>query len=217
MHEDIFHNRVSLTCEFDTVVYISKYWIGCFWSKHSGSSLLPYCYPADYLELSTLAPVQRILLTTDGTLTKILEAYLSEEIQMVKLSERSLISTQDIPWLELEWGSEVIERKILLQGKESRRNFLYAESILIPERLDKHFRGQLLESEIPLGKLMLAHRMETFKEIITSGKESPNGLSAFFQINNEDKLLSRTYRRSHHSKPVMLITEKFPESYFLAI
>jgi hypothetical protein len=33
-----------LTCEFDTVVYISKYWIGCFWGKHSGSSLLPYCY-----------------------------------------------------------------------------------------------------------------------------------------------------------------------------
>ena len=169
------------------------------------------------IDLFALSALQKILLTTDGTLTKILEAYLSEEIQMVKLSERSTFIAQDIPLLELKRRSEVIERKILLQGKVSKKNVLYAESILVPERLDKHFREELLKSEIPLGKLMLAHWMETFKEIMTSGKEPSNGLSAFFQISHGDKLLSRTYRLSHHCKPIMLITEKFPESYFRVI
>lgn len=170
----------------------------------------------DRLELSALAPVQRILLSTDGTLTKILEAYLSEEIQMVKLSERSSLTVQDMPLLELKRGSEVIERKILLQGKVSAQNVLYAESLLVLERLDERFRDELLESEVPLGKLMLAHRMETFRELITSGRELPNGLCAFFKISHKDTLLSRTYRLFHHGKPVMIITEKFPKSYFLS-
>jgi chorismate-pyruvate lyase len=148
--------------------------------------------PLPYFTINqlTLNSLQRILLTTDGTLTKILEAYLLEEIQMTKLSERSLLTAQDIPFLDLEQGSEVIERKILLQGRISRKNFLYAESLLVPARLDKRFTDELLNSEIPLGKLMLAHRMETFKEILTSSKEPSEELAAFFQLGDRDNLLS---------------------------
>lgn len=167
------------------------------------------------LDLSALNSLQRILLTTDGTLTKILEAYLSEEIQIVKLSERSVLAAEDVPLLELERGREVIERKILLQGKVSGKNFLYAESLLVPERLDELFRDELLKSEMPLGRLMLAHRMETFKEIITATKETPDSLSTFFQISSKDNLLSRTYRLFYRHKPIMIITEKFPENYFI--
>lgn len=73
------------------------------------------CHPPsqrDRVELSALAPFQRILLTTDGTLTKILEAYLLEEIQMVKLSERSLTTNREIPELGIGRESQVLCRKI---------------------------------------------------------------------------------------------------------
>jgi chorismate-pyruvate lyase len=166
------------------------------------------------IELSTLSFLQRVLLTTDGTLTKILEAYLLEEIQIVKLSERSILA-KDAPLLELEPGDQVVEREILLQGKVSRKNFLYARSRLATNRLDEGFRDDL-NSEIPLGKLMLAHRMETFKEIVALSKESAGEFAAFFQISDRDHLLSRTYRLFHRHKPVMIITEKFPERYFLS-
>ncbi len=168
-----------------------------------------------HIDPSKLSTFQRILLTTDGTLTEILEAYLLEKIQVVKLSEGLVSITRDLPQLELKRGSEVIERKILLQGKISRKNFIYAESILIPDRLDDNFKNELLKSKTPLGRLWLEHKIETFKEIVDSSKELAANLSAYFPINNEDSMLSRSYRVFSKRQAIMMITEKFPESYFL--
>ncbi len=169
-----------------------------------------------HINPSKLSTFQRIVLTTDGTLTEILEAYLFEKIRVVKLSEGLVSITQDIPPLEVKQGSEVIERKILLQGKISRKNIIYAESILVTERLDEKFKDELLYSRTPLGRLWLEHKFETFKEIIDTTEETADKLSAHFSIKPEDKILSRTYRVFSQSKPIIMITEKFPASYFLA-
>ena len=168
-----------------------------------------------HIEPSDLSVFQRILLTTDGTLTDILEAYLFEQIRIVKLSEKLVLLDQDILPIELKKGTEVIARKILLQGKISRKNFVYAESIIVPERLDKQFKQALLETKTPIGKIWFEQRVETFKEILETSKESAEGLSTYFGIEPSDNLLSRTYQVVTNRKPVMIITEKFPESYFL--
>ena len=168
-----------------------------------------------HIEPSDLSVFQRILLTTDGTLTDILEAYLFEQIRIVKLSEKLVLLDQDILPIELKKGTEVIARKILLQGKISRKNFVYAESIIVPERLDKQFKQALLETKTPIGKIWFEQRVETFKEILETSKESAEGLSTYFGIEPSDNLLSRTYQVVTNRKPVMMITEKFPESYFL--
>lgn len=168
-----------------------------------------------YLYRSDLSTFQKILLTTDGTLTDILEVYLMEEVQVAKLAHESVIMTQDSPLLGLKKGSQVIDRKILLQGKESGKNFIYAESIIVPERLDKRVRNGLLKSKKPLGQLWLEYRIETFKEVVDSGKEPAGELAPFFNIEKEQSLFFRTYRVFSNQKAVMIITEKFPESYFL--
>jgi len=168
-----------------------------------------------HLNPATLSTFQRILLTTDGTVTDILEAYLFEQIRVVKLLEELVAIAQDIPALELKQGTDVILRKILLQGKISRRNFIYAESIIVPERLDENFRDELLKTRTPIGKIWLEHKVETFKEILDSGKEPANGLSSHFTIEPREDILFRTYRVISNRKSVMMITEKFPESYFL--
>lgn len=168
-----------------------------------------------HINPATLSTFQRILLTTDGTVTDILEAYLFEQIRVVKLLEELVAIAQDIPALELKQGTDVILRKILLQGKISRRNFIYAESIIVPERLDENFRDELLKTRTPIGKIWLEHKVETFKEILDSGKEPANGLSSHFTIEPREEILFRTYRVISNRKSVMMITEKFPESYFL--
>ena len=168
-----------------------------------------------HIEPSRLSAFQRILLTTDGTLTEILEAYLFEPIQVVKLFEKIIATKQDISPLDLKAGSEVIERKVLLQGKISRKNFIYAESRLAADRLELKFRDELLKSQIPMGRLWLEHKIETFKEIIDSSQELAEDLSNYFKIQREDRMLSRTYRVFSNHQPIMMITEKFPESYFL--
>ena len=170
----------------------------------------------NHINPSELSTLQRIVLTTDGTLTEILEAYLFEKIRIIKLSEGIVSITQDIPPLALKQGSEVIERKVLLQGKISRKNFIYAESILVTERLDEKFKDELLHSKTPLGRLWLEHKLETFKEIIDTAEETADKLLEYFPLQPEDKVFSRTYRVFSQRQPIMTITEKFPASYFQA-
>lgn len=168
-----------------------------------------------YIEPRNLSSFQRILLTTDGTLTEILEAYLLEKIQLVKLSEELIKIAKPIPALDLEVNTQIINRKVLLRGKISLNNFIYAESIIVPERLDSRFKSRLIESQEPIGRLWLEHKLETFKEIIDSGIETSEELFHYFNISKEDKMLSRTYRVFSNRQPIIMITEKFPESYFI--
>jgi chorismate-pyruvate lyase len=168
-----------------------------------------------HIEPANLSTFQRILLTTDGTVTDILEAYAFEQIKIIKLSEQMSVLDQDIIAMNLKQGTEVISRKVLLQGKISRKTFIYAESILVPDRLDEQFRKALLETKTPIGKVWLEQRVETFKEILETSRESAEGLSSYFGIEPTDKLLSRTYQVISGHQPAMMITEKFPEHYFL--
>jgi len=167
-----------------------------------------------HIDPSELSTFQRILLTTDGTVTDMLEAYLSEQMQVVKLSESIVPVAYDIPLLALKKKTEAIERKILLRGRISRKNFIYAESILIPERLDKQFRNELLKTKTPIGKIWLEQRVETFKEIVDSGKVAAHELSQYFNIEPDANMLFRSYLVFSKQQIVMMITEKFPESYF---
>ena len=167
-----------------------------------------------HIDPSTLSTFQRILLTTDGTVTHMLEAYLYEQIQVVKLSEKLISLSQDIPVIELKQGTDVIFRKILLRGRISRRNFIYAESIIVPERLEEGFRNELLKTKTPIGKIWFEKKVETFKEIVDSGKEPANALADYFGIKPEEEMFFRTYFVISNRKPTMMITEKFPESFF---
>lgn len=166
----------------------------------------------DPFQLSTF---QRIMLTTDGTLTEIMEAYLLEKIQVAKLSQEFITLEKGIIPLNLRKGSTVIERKILLQGKVSGTNFVYAESIIVPERFDKKVQEELEKSKKPIGQLWLEYKIETFREIIASGKEPADEVADYFHISKDQFVLFRTYLVFVNKKPIMMITEKFPESFFI--
>lgn len=168
-----------------------------------------------HIDPYTLNTFQRILLTTDGTVTHMLEAYLLEPIQVIKLSEKLVTLTQDLLHVRLKKDTEIIERKILLQGSISQKNFLYAESLIFIDSIDEKFREKLLKSKTPIGKIWNEKKIETFKEILDLGKEPANGLANYFNIEPEAKMLFRTYSVVSNRKFTMLITEKFPESYFI--
>jgi chorismate-pyruvate lyase len=168
----------------------------------------------NHIEPSNLSPFQRVLLTTDGTLTEILEAYLQETIRVIKLSEFIISTTQDILPLKIFSGNNVIERKVLLQGKISKKIFIYAESIIVLDRLDEKFKDELLKSQIPIGRLWLENKMETFKEIIDLRQESAENFSDYFHLNKGETMFSRTYRVFSNHQPIMMITEKFPGNHF---
>ena len=173
----------------------------------------------DSLRKSHIAPeklssFQRILLTTDGTVTEILEAQLWEHIQIVKLFQEELLTETLIPYLDAGVGMKILARKVLLQGEKTHRNHVYAESIIIPERLGETMCKGLLEAKKPLGRLINEERLETYREILSCDLEKAEEISEHFDVSPDSMLISRTYRVFAHKQPVMLITEKFPETWF---
>jgi len=174
------------------------------------------CLRRHGIDLAALSPLQQILLTTDGTVTEILEAYAGEAMQVVKLEQAVLEDAEPVAWLDAEHGGEILKRHILLQGSDSRRNFLYAESRIAVAHLDERVRRGLMESDKPIGLLLLEFRIETFKEILDCGRRSAGALAGHFTVDPEQALVFRTYRMISGGRPLMLITEMFPDSCFHA-
>lgn len=179
-------------------------------------------HPAPGLELladrwSDLTAFQRILLTTDGTLTVLVEIYAGEAINVVKLENSLRPWEGDDPGLGLRPGEEVLRRTILLQGSSSHTNYLYADSLMVPDRLAPEVRTGLLETDQPVGRLLLDARTETFREIVRAGTEPARGCAQHFSIGEDDLLIFRTYNVIAEQRPVMTITEKFPMSAFWSL
>ncbi|HLY05955.1 MAG TPA: chorismate pyruvate-lyase family protein [Rhizomicrobium sp.] len=162
------------------------------------------------LDAARLSPLQRILLITDGTLTEILEAHFLEPIELVKLSQRIFVCVPGMCGTGFaEPGESVLERRINLRGARSRRLYVYAESLLLVDRLDRQFRTELMDSEIPLGRLWHKFRLETYKHLV--GVECRRGGDLAFQLAcpGESRVLARTYEVISSGKRLMRISEYF--------
>lgn len=169
---------------------------------------------ATELDPRLLSPFQRVLLATDGTLTEILEAYLGESMRVVILHQRQVETETRIADLALPRGKEVVQRQILLRGKWSHKNYLYADSILVPERLSEKLRYGVLFTQKPLGQLMIEAALETRRELLASSIHPAEALGRHFAATPATRMISRTYRIFAQRRAIMLITEKFPQSHF---
>ena len=161
-----------------------------------------------------LSPFQRILIATDGTVTEIVEAQYLETIRIVKLDENTERSCRAIPHLESKAGDEIYLRKVMLRGKITYRNYIYAESIILPSRVENVLQMELQNTSKPIGKLLLENRTETYREIMACGLEAAGELADYFGLEPDDALVSRTYRVFANREPMMLISEKFPFNAF---
>ncbi len=164
--------------------------------------------------LGALGVVPRILLAADGTLTHILEAYAAEPVHLVKLAhdmvtDRSLRSS-----LDLDDDERALRRVILLRGTKSDVTFVHADSVVMLDRLPESVATGLLETDIPIGKLLFSCRAETFREILAVKEERDPAVTAHFGLAADQPLVSRTYQIVLEGRPVALITERFPPTCF---
>ncbi|MGH1471851.1 MAG: chorismate--pyruvate lyase family protein [Cellvibrionaceae bacterium] len=175
-----------------------------FSKKNSTKKVEKYNFQA--LSLS-----QKILLTTDGTVTDMLSLLTGEPIRITKLPHST--PNSDIPKeLELEQCADVMSREILLTGHED--NYIYAKSLFVISRMSQDMQDKLLETDTPIGLLWKQEKLETYREIISQGIELCPELREYFPFTDSDDFLCRTYTVRHNQKPIGIITEKFPLAYF---
>ncbi len=162
----------------------------------------------------SLTRFQRILVATDGTVTQLVEVYAGEPIEVVKLAQALDTCDEDDVELQLSVDDKVLRRKVLLRASRSGRNLLYAEAVVAVDRADPGLVDGLLRTDKPLGVLLAEGRTETFREVLAIGREPAAGVGLHFGVATTAMVISRTYRIVTRGKPVVLVTERFPATFF---
>lgn len=165
---------------------------------------------------AALGMLQRVLLTTDATVVRLLEGCFGESICTEGLGQACRQASPEDAELEPAGHETILCRETLLQGSDTGRNYLYAEACVVLDRLESSLREGLLTTSEPIGRLLAANRTETFRETLRLGRKPAGPLGLQFDLEGSDELLFRTYRVIAEGKPIMLITEYFPASPFSA-
>lgn len=167
------------------------------------------------IRFQEMSPFFRALLVTDGTVTKLLEAYMWEPISIEKLLQKEFILKYDIPLLDVKKGEPIVLRKVLLRGVNTRKVYAFAESLIQIHLLEKGIQQDLIQGQLGMGELLRDRRLETYREILEFGEEKAGEeVSAHFEIKKTDPIYFRRYRINVGSRFVILITEKFYEPHF---
>lgn len=162
------------------------------------------------VNLRTISPFQRALLSIDGTVTKLIEAYMLEPVESVLLAQHTQRLHTDHPWLALPEGSEVVARQVLLRGRYSATVYAYAVSLLALERLPSTMLRDLAVEPAGIGRVLLNSQIENRREVLWYGREQIANLPQVVARCTGNAFLSRTYRIITGGQPVMVINEKFP-------
>ncbi|MCY3683219.1 MAG: chorismate pyruvate-lyase family protein [Gemmatimonadetes bacterium] len=166
------------------------------------------------INIARLTPFQRALIVTDGTVTRLIEAYTLAPVEVALLHQtKQTLCTEHI-WLELPSGTPVIARQAVLQtpstDNETPKIQAYATSLIVSQNLPKGILDGLESDPAGLGGILQNSGLETRRELLWCCCETARDLPETIAHLEGKPLLSRTYRVFANKKPIMLITEKFP-------
>ncbi|HWF36437.1 MAG TPA: chorismate pyruvate-lyase family protein [Solirubrobacteraceae bacterium] len=160
--------------------------------------------------------VQRLIFNTDATVVRILENCFDERIRTAGLVQAITQEAATDVDLELAGGEGVLRRSTLLQGCRTGRNYIYAESDIVLDRLPPSLREGLVETTEPIGRLLIRDRVETFRELLRSGRSLAGPRGPALGAQSDQMLPFRTYRVIVGGHPVMRITEHFAPVFLAA-
>jgi chorismate-pyruvate lyase len=171
--------------------------------------------PDQGIGFQEMDPFLRVLLVTDGTVTRCLEAYLWEPISVERCFQEEVLLKHNEPLLGVKEGEPVILRKIILRGVRTRKVYTFAESLIRIHLLEEEIQKDLLEGRMGIGELLRDRRLETYREMLEFGREKAGEqLSSYFMIKSVDLICYRRYRIHVKGLPVILVTENFFEDHF---
>ncbi|ADG13685.1 protein of unknown function DUF98 [Methanocaldococcus infernus ME] len=139
---------------------------------------------------------EKILLGTDGSVTNILEILFEGDCEVKTISQRIV--------------NDVNYREVILKVKNP---LVYAKSItplkLIEEDLREEIKKDLLSADIPIGKIIKKHNLETRREIKEIKIEKISDRVKRLLNVNYNYLPMRKYNIIYKGKAIMEICEIF--------
>jgi chorismate--pyruvate lyase len=152
----------------------------------------------------------RILIACNGTLTRILGIVADEEI-VVDIVDQQFRG--DSPWVPAsgpQLNGRVLQRRVFLKGRSSGQAFVAAESLVAVDLLPPAIATRLMNTDHPIGEVMAASSLESFKEAaeVWNGPP-PTWLGAAGYQHPEPSIVGRRYRVITGGQPAIVITEYF--------
>lgn len=157
----------------------------------------------------------RILVATNGTLTRVLNVVANEEIVVDIINQQLLDVAPKIPELENLKIGRILQRDIFLKGQKSGILFVAAESLIVIDLLPTAITTYLTKTHHPIGEIMAASRIETYKEDaqVWIG-DLPCWLADYGYWDLPKRAVGRRYRIIAGGQPVIITTEYFLRSVF---
>ena len=158
-----------------------------------------------------LTTTQKIVLSTNGPLSSILNA-LFGEVNLFTLRQQFEKATKEVAEkVDIDEGDEVHHREIIVH--KHGQPLMYALSYLPKSRCSEGIIEDLVGEKLVIGRIIRKHRIETFREItnISIEKATPM-LKELFQTNED--MLSREYIMIHDGKIIIWTKESYPLNYF---
>lgn len=161
--------------------------------------------------LGALSSAQKILLTTDGSVTSILDV-LKGHVDINTLQQEFKPADEEIARnLNINEGETVNYRVVII--KTAQEPLIYAVSLVPINRLNNEFKEDLIRADIPIGRILKKHSIESRREIKSIFIEEPSPeLKEIFET--DSPLLCRTYNIIHHDEILIHLKEMFPYSLF---
>ncbi len=156
----------------------------------------------DVLKRPDIPACLRMCAGTDGSITLLLELLTGKTVKVMTLDQNVIKATQDIAeLLDIRTGDDVNSRLVTLSANDTI--YVLAKSLAAIKRLPQQFKDDLMRADIPIGRILREHKLETRRDIINMKIIS----SKFF---GDLPVLSREYRIIYNKNILMWINECFP-------
>jgi long-chain acyl-CoA synthetase len=146
------------------------------------------------IDLSTVSPFLRALLVTDGTVTKNLEAYFWEPIEVELLSHEQQLSDRAYPEIEVQAQAAIVRRRVVLRGRMTSSAYAFAETVMTIEGVSEDLRRSLVEERKGIGELLRARRLETYRELVSVERGVAGEWAAHLGVDPTAAVVVRQYR-----------------------
>ena len=162
----------------------------------------------------TFSNTQKILLTTDGSITAILDV-LYGKISLFTLDQHfGIAEERHAKLVNVNAGDEINFREVLMH--KGAQPLIYAISHVPLGRCSEEICSDLLRADIPIGRILKNYKIESRREVNNIFIEKPDDkLKELFKT--DEDFLARDYVIIHDDEILMWIKEMFPVSYFTEI
>jgi chorismate-pyruvate lyase len=154
-------------------------------------------------QLADLPAILRVLVVQDGTVTKTLEAYFWEPMQVIPQAQQEITWESSDPDLPFPLGSQLLQRNVEISGQDSGEIFCRASSLILLSALPHGVAEGLIAQDIGIGEILRDRELETYRELMS-----------IYWLQDAPDTLARSYLIHINQAPVIFIREYFPLSAY---